>query len=120
MEEHLNNEDKLARLQEIEKICLSTTPYLGPHYVWCPISFENDFRWLISELREAWTHQRNDEEGIKVAVEKLRAELAEKEVQLRFAAGYISATETFRDKHPEDALDWIKKEAKWDRTKEEK
>lgn len=30
-----------------------------------------------------------------------------KDAQLRFAAGYISTTGTFTDKHPQEALDWI-------------
>jgi len=36
--------------------------------------------------------------------------IEELESQLRFAAGYISATEGFTDKHPEEVLDWIKDE----------
>ena len=38
-------------------------------------------------------------------------EIKDLQQALRFAAGYISATPQFKDKHPEEVLDWIMKEA---------
>lgn len=36
--------------------------------------------------------------------------IEELEAKLRFAAGYISSTRGFTDKHPQEVLDWINKE----------
>jgi hypothetical protein len=52
------------------------------------------------------------EETMRVRDEKIAA----LERALRFAAGYISATEGFRDKHPMDVLEWIELEANKDLT----
>lgn len=45
--------------------------------------------------------------------EKQKEYIKRLEGQLRFAAGYISTTKGFTDKHPEDVLQWLGIE--WDK-----
>lgn len=45
----------------------------------------------------------------KEIIDGLESKIEELEQQLRFAAGVISTMPQWSDKHPEEALEWIKR-----------
>lgn len=79
---------------------------------------ERDYQSELREdLLELINQLRDDTQYWKVSViEAAILEIHRLQTQLNIAADYISTTDQFKDKHPQDVLDEI---TKWDRTTKE-
>ncbi len=69
-------------------------------------------RWLVAKAKvQRLLSGPGGIMEMKQTISDKEKQIKELEKALRFAAGYISATDTFTDKHPQTVYDWLLEQA---------